>query len=720
MDLDRDGVLDADDACPVGLAHGPDLDGDGCRDVEDSDLDGDGVPNRDDRCAEELPEGADFDGDGCFEDSDPDDDDDGVVDADDACAETPRGAPDLDADGCEDSRDEDDDGDGVDDASDRCPDRPVVTADSDRDGCDDDRDDTDDDNDGVTDRQDACPSTPRGALDTDRDGCPDTLDLDDDGDAIGDDDELRLSTDPSDARSRPRVLLVSPRASGPREDGLSWPNAFRTLQSALSNLARLQAAGEQPAEIWVAEGFYYPDEGAGQREGDPHASFVLPSNTAIYGGFGGDTEVLRSERDVGLHRSVLSGDLDQDDRSGAVAGLPDTAADLVGTNALTVVVVDGTDGRTVLDGLTITGGDGQAGPAGQPGQGGGLRGLAATPVLSHLHFQANRAVSGGGAFLQGGSIAFSTFVGNATLDGGSGAGLAVEAGHLDADSLLLQANDAGSGTGGAIFVRQASIDMVNTVASDNRALDGAAVDAHDSQLRMDGGRFMTNVATGQGGALNLSGCEANLRSIEVVANHAMSDGAGLRLHATAEIQARTEMFNVVVAGNYGLGDGGGVDCVNDSRFELLMTNVSVAANWADGWGGGLKCDGVDFLAVHNAIIWDNRDAAGGPPNNNATVDGNPFFHSLVQDFPGGVQGNLDPATDSYPLFVRSRWARDRVYTDLDLRIMGGAAVLNAGDDTAPVELGPTAPTVADQPTDLVGRPRVVDGTVDLGAYEGSL
>jgi outer membrane protein OmpA-like peptidoglycan-associated protein len=165
-DSDKDGVVDALDACPkvAGLNENkgcPDTDADGDGFVDrldqcpqekglaglsgcpDRDEDQDGVVDRLDKC----PKAAGVkDQQGC---PDPDQDQDGIVDRLDKCL-TEREDPDgfNDEDGCPDP---DNDDDGVTDASDKCPvDKGVIE----NRGC----PDTDQDQDGVVDRLDNCPS----------------------------------------------------------------------------------------------------------------------------------------------------------------------------------------------------------------------------------------------------------------------------------------------------------------------------------------------------------------------------------------------------------------------------------------------------------------------------------------------------------------------------------------------------------------------------------
>lgn len=165
-DVDKDGILDAQDGCPT-VAEDRDgfEDSDGCPDLDN---DGDRFPDAGDKCPNE-PE--DMDG---FEDTDGcpdlDDDKDGIPDERDTCRDKPETMNGFkDEDGCPDEVDTD--ADGVPDATDKCPTEPEDTDGfEDIDGC----PDPDNDNDGVPDTADECSDEPETMNDfEDTDGCPD-------------------------------------------------------------------------------------------------------------------------------------------------------------------------------------------------------------------------------------------------------------------------------------------------------------------------------------------------------------------------------------------------------------------------------------------------------------------------------------------------------------------------------------------------------------------
>ncbi|NJO07962.1 MAG: hypothetical protein HC876_21950, partial [Chloroflexaceae bacterium] len=161
-------------------------------------------------------------------------------------------------------------------------------------------------------------------------------------------------------------------------DGLTWATAKRNLQTALA----LASAG---AEIWVADGTYYPDEGTGQTNDNRASTFTLKDGVAIYGGFAG-TETLLSERDVAANVAILSGDLQQNDTPNF-----GNNAD----NALHVVTGSGTDSTAVLDGFTITAGnaDDGGGIACPNDCGSGVSNDSGSPTLTNLTITGNFASS---------------------------------------------------------------------------------------------------------------------------------------------------------------------------------------------------------------------------------------------------------------------------------------------------------------------------------------
>ena len=176
------------------------------------------------------------------------------------------------------------------------------------------------------------------------------------------------------------VLYVKADAAG-AGDGTNWADAYPSLQDAL-------AVAETGDQIWVADGTYTP---AGGRA----ATFQLKSGVRLYGGFAG-TETARSQRDLAIHKTILSGDRNGDDvalsKPADLAGEPTRAE-----NCYHVVTASGIDETAVLDGFVITGGNADgSGTEVFNVAGGGMLNDASTPDIRNCVFTGNRAVRGAG------------------------------------------------------------------------------------------------------------------------------------------------------------------------------------------------------------------------------------------------------------------------------------------------------------------------------------
>jgi uncharacterized repeat protein (TIGR01451 family) len=395
---------------------------------------------------------------------------------------------------------------------------------------------------------------------------------------------------PQGASALPRIWYVDKDASG-ANNGTSWADAYTTLQAAL-DVANANAGTNY--EIWVAEGTYYPDEGAGAIDNSRTEFFVITNNNVqIYGGFGGD-ETDRTQRDWRAHPTVLSGDIDQD---GALTN-----------NAYHVLYLDGvTDpnitAATVIDGFTVTGGN--ANGADPHNNGGGLlcyghdSGRACSPTLTNIAFIGNAAQSGGGGCFDGTNGQSSPTLTNVTFRGN-------------------QASDTGGGI--SVFC-------------------------------------MAGTCTPQ-------------------------------------------LTNVLFAGNKSISGGGGGMYLYDADSATL-TNVTFSGNSAANYrGGGLHfyySSGTAALTIANSVFWSNA------PQNLLTskVTVAAAYSDIDQD---GYTGNNNIRQD--PRFVAPIAASSAPTTTGDYRLQTGSPAIDAGSNLSV--------TVA---TDLDGNPRIVNGVVDMGAYE---
>jgi predicted outer membrane repeat protein len=267
------------------------------------------------------------------------------------------------------------------------------------------------------------------------------------------------------------TLYVKKNATG-ANDGTSWVNAFTSLQSALE-------ASENGDQIWVAAGTYIPskDDAGNATPANPRKkAFILKNGVKLYGGFSG-IETSTGERNWRSNQTILSGDINGND-------LPNLAN--MSDNCYHVVGVDRPDSPTVLDGVTVKGGNSDNGIfedvfLGQ--QFGFLYGGGIFTVNGSNFTLSNSIVSGNVAYHGGGLLARGTSpsVINCVFTGNKAnrAGGAIFFENSSAESIINNTvieNNTATEFGGAIFNRNTTALLTNNTIVNNRAqTNGSAI-----------------------------------------------------------------------------------------------------------------------------------------------------------------------------------------------------------------------------------------------------
>ena len=140
---------------------------------------------------------------------------------------------------------------------------------------------------------------------------------------------------------------------------------------------------------------------------------------------------------------------------------------------------------------------------------------------------------------------------------------------------------------------------------------------------------------------------------------------------------RGTLVNCLITGNNATGQGGGA-------YVSTVVNCTVTANHAD-YGGGMG-----HCSVTNSIVYGN---SVNSPWTNTNHFLSSFYYSCTAPDPGGV-GNITNA----PVFINEAAG--------NYRQQSNSPCVNAGLNVFP----PGS-------VDLDGAPRVVDGVIDMGAYE---
>lgn len=190
--------------------------------------------------------------------------------------------------------------------------------------------------------------------------------------------------------------------------GTSWADASGDLKATLD-------AAVTGDTIWVAKGTYKPDETGSDRT----KTFNVKSGVKLLGGFWGDEtpDFNLLHRDFIANETILSGDI----------GTAGSVAD----NSFNVISTIGVSDQTLIEGFTVTKGNGIGNPSLVTyGNGGGWfnEGLngSSKPIISKIKFVDNQGVSGAAIFNNGYSgealpiIINCQFIGNyATNNGGA-------------------------------------------------------------------------------------------------------------------------------------------------------------------------------------------------------------------------------------------------------------------------------------------------------------
>jgi hypothetical protein len=389
---------------------------------------------------------------------------------------------------------------------------------------------------------------------------------------------------------------------------------------------------------------------------------------------------------------------------------------------------------------------------GQGSQGGALYNAGSAAVTATT-FAGNLATgsygAGGGAIydLQGSPLTVdgSTFTGNAatgSILGGAGGAIYVVQGTQPGGPLLYGAqvvitnstfsgNSAGGGTGGsggAVCDGQGSgIELGMTIADSTFVGNSATVGGQGgaiynvAYLTVTESSFFDNQASGDQYAVAYGGAIANDRTARLIvagstfaSNSAVSAGppaSGYYGYGGAIYNAAANPVTITNSTLFGnsASDGGGA-IYQAASGSVVVNNSTVAGNQVGSAGHG---GGLDLASVVAAILYDTIVAGNlrGTANDDVygVLDAVNSLSNLIGDGTGsnlinGSNGNLVGTHDA-PIDPLLGPLQDNGGPTWTMALLDGSPALGAGDSDG----------VSD--TDQRSLPRVVNGRIDIGAFE---
>jgi parallel beta-helix repeat protein len=295
---------------------------------------------------------------------------------------------------------------------------------------------------------------------------------------------------------------------------------------------------------------------------------------------------------------------------------------------------------------------------------------ASSPILNNCSFIGNSADDGGGICNDDDSnltLTNCTFSGNLAIgEGGGGMG------SYNSRPTLTKCTFNGN-IGEGLYNYCSNAIITNCTFSDN---SGFGMANHDTSIPMVTNCIFSGNSSG--------GMENGYRCVPLVTNCTFSGNAGYGMTNKAWCQA--SVTNCTFGGNKG--------GIYNWFSTPILTNCIF-------WGNG---SGDESSQIYNDL------------NGSAVVN-----YSCIQGWTGNFGGIGNIGDD--PLFVEADGADNEVGTEDDnLRLLRGSPCLEVGDNNAipldATDLDGDGDVNEPLPFDLDGNPRIVNSSIDMGAYEG--
>ena len=337
-------------------------------------------------------------------------------------------------------------------------------------------------------------------------------------------------------------------------------------------------------------------------------------------------------------------------------------------------------------------------PPQRRGNGGGIYCVDSNALLTNCKFSGNSAYENGGGmynYRSSPTLINCTFSSNSSDSGGGMSNW--QGGNPTLTNCTFTENSAEYGGGGMRNSDNSNPTLTNCMFSSNSAGWSGGLGNYFSSPILTNCNFTANSADGDGGAMN------NYESNPVLTNCIFSGNSASRGGgAFNERNSRSTLTNCTFSENSAIISGGGIYLENPPYPPPPLPPPRPDPFTNED--SDIYYDGVgENMIITNCILWGN-EAPDGPE---IYLEGSSNVRVNYSDVQGdwGGEGNID----ADPLFIDpGYWDANGVWVDGDYHLLAGSPCINAGDPNY---------TAEPNETDLDGKPRVIGGRIDMGAYE---
>lgn len=345
-----------------------------------------------------------------------------------------------------------------------------------------------------------------------------------------------------------------------------------------------------------------------------------------------------------------------------------------------------------------------------------------TPILTNNNFYYNKSTNQGGGgmynYFSDAELNNTNFYDNRAET--SGGAISNNQSNVIIDDCLFDGNEAKTENGGAISSWKYSPVIKNSTFSNNTCFGaGGGIFNNSSDTKISQCIIKNNHAGINGGGIaNYAIDQANNSSVKnskIFNNTAWNYGGGA-YNVADNIDCNPLFANCVFYGD-SASKGGAIATLSMYASGVCNTqiiNCSMSGNYAYSRGGALANDepsGNNNTSIVNSIIWGNSKKGGQVSSSAYTT----FHYSNMEGSGGSTNWNSAFGTDignnidSNPFFVSMPDTANVPDASGNLDILETSPCLDAGKpDTSGLGL---------PSTDIQLNPRVINGTIDMGAYE---